>query len=148
MGSSYKITLSEDRSQKLVFLSVRLALRPNQICRLAIGRSLAIKPSVKGFLMGDAKGREFARFTITGEFDEEYKVMIFQHEFEAHDKRVSENQYFSVFVRGHIERGIESLHDEYIRMNSPVKFLLGLVDDDGKGISYQEELSVSTTNTK
>lgn len=127
MASTNKINLSQERTQMLAFLSARLNLRPNLVCRLAIGRSLSIKKSVKDFPVPDAKGREFLRFTLTGEFDEQYKVLIFQHEYEATGKRIAEHQYLSMFLRKHIERGLNSLYDEYQKINSPVNFLMGLV---------------------
>jgi len=128
--SSNKLALSRDRSQKLELLKSRLGLRPYMICRLAIGRSLANKESVKEFQYEDSSGREFNRYTLAGDFDVHYKALIYQHEFEASGKRIPEQYYFSVYFRRHMERGIDDLYQEFIRMNTPVKFLLSLANGD------------------
>lgn len=125
--SSNKLYVSKPNSQKLDLLSNRLNLRPNIICRLALGKSLAIPSSIREYNFENSVGREFTRFTLTGENNELFKVLIFQHEYESSGKIISENQYFSVFFRKHLERGIELLYEDYQKINSPINFLLNLV---------------------
>lgn len=119
---SNKLKLSQEASEKLELLSTRLDLRRNIVCRLAIGRSLAEKGSVKSINPDDSAGYEFNRYTLTGDFDELFKALLRQHERE----KMNDKEYFSVFLRNHIERGVQLLYTEYQRVNSPIDFLTGL----------------------
>jgi len=118
-----RLWLSSDSSKQLQFLSQRLNLRRNIICRLAIGRSLRDPESVKSTSPKDNDGFEFNRYTLTGDFDNVYKAMIVQHE----GRRMYNKVYFSTFLRNHIERGIYMLYKEYQRINSPVDFFAELI---------------------
>lgn len=117
-----KLKLSKESSSKLDSLSQKLNLRRNIVCRLAIGRSLVDDSSVVEIGPSDNTGFEFNRYTLTGEHDNIYKLLIVQHE----GKRIDDDSYFSIYLRNHIERGIEMLYDEYQRINSPTEFLLFL----------------------
>lgn len=121
--STTKLKVSSSAQEKLEHLSLRLGLRPNIICRLALGRSLSIPQSVRPFEPSDSAGTEFNRHTLTGEFDEIFEILICQHE----GRKIGEDMYFPIFFRNHLERGIDSLHNEYQEINSPINFLLGLV---------------------
>lgn len=136
MASSNKLQLSRLGTKELDHLSARLDLRPNVICRLAIGRSLSIKESVRVYQRTseeevgceDTVPREFNRFTLTGDEDELYKILIYQHEYEYSKNKIAVNQYFKEYFLKHIERGLDSLYYEYQRVNSPVEFLRSLVE--------------------
>ncbi|NMC77233.1 MAG: DndE family protein [Candidatus Methanofastidiosa archaeon] len=117
-----KLKLSKGSSFKLDSLSSKLNLRRNIICRLAIGRSLVDNSSVIEIEPLDNNGFEFNRYTLTGEHDNFFKLLIVQHE----GKKMDDDLYFSKYLRNHIERGIEILYDEYQRINSPTEFLLFL----------------------
>ena len=119
---SNKLKLSQEASEKLLLLSTRLDLRRNIVCRLAIGRSLAEKESVKSINPADSAGYEFNRYTLTADFDELFKALLRQHE----RKKMNDTEYFSVYLRNHIERGVQLLYAEYQRVNSPIDFLTGL----------------------
>jgi len=119
-----KLKLSKEMSECLDYLSNKLGLRRNIVCRLAAGRSLAELESVKDFKPKDSSGFEFNRYTLTGESDDIFKALIIQHE----QRTLTDDQYFSSFLRNHIERGIVLLYEEYEKINSPVDFLIGLVD--------------------
>ena len=134
--SSNKLQLSKLATKELDHLSARLDLRPNIICRLALGRSLSIKVSVKDYQRTEEeeKGvekvvpKEFNRFTLTGEEDIFYKILVYQHEYECNNVKIPENQYYHEYFRLHLERGLDSLHYEYQRVNSPVQFLRSLIE--------------------
>lgn len=126
--SSNKLNLSSQKSQMVDHLAGRLGLRPNIICRLAIGRSLSIAESVKDYPVPDNNGREFNRYTLTGENYDHYRVLIYQHEYEISGKKIPNQLYFAVYFRRHVERGIESLYKEYILINSPTRFLESLIE--------------------
>jgi len=119
-----KLKISKEGSEYLDYLSNKLNLRRNIICRLAVGRSLDELKSVKDFRPKNSSGFEFNRYTLTGEFDEIFKALINQHE----GRKLTDDQYFSSFLRNHIERGVVLLYEEYEKINSPVDFLVGLVD--------------------
>ncbi len=122
---STKLRLSKETSNQLNYLSSKLGLRRNIICRLAIGRSLSKKESVKNLSPEDSLGYEFNRPTITGEHDKLFHALIIQHE----NKKLNDFEFFSKYLRNHIERGIGLLNDEYNRINSPIDFLIGMMEE-------------------
>jgi len=119
-----RVRVSEETSRQLDHLSSRLDLRRNIVCRLAIGRSLALKDSVKNIEQKNSSGYEFNLFTLTADKDLLFKVLCVQHE----KKRLTENEYVSKYLRNHIERGTQILFSEFSRINSPVDFLMSLMD--------------------
>ncbi|MCD6449275.1 MAG: DNA sulfur modification protein DndE [Thermotogaceae bacterium] len=119
-----KLKLSTEHSRQLEFLSGRLGLRRNIICRLAIGRSLIEPASVSKYKPKDSSGTEFNRYTLTGDLDDIYKALIIQHE----KKRMDDEEFFVKYLRNHIERGIGILYEEYQKINSPIDFIVGLVE--------------------
>lgn len=135
MSSSNKLQVSKLGTKELDHLSARLGLRPNIICRLALGKSLSVADSVKNFAReeGEEKGcedvvpREFNRFTLTGDSDAVYKILVYQHEFDCSGIKIPENQYYKVYFRNHLERGLDLLYFEYQRINSPIEFLRSLI---------------------
>lgn len=129
-----KIKVSEDAKEKLDFLSTRLDLKRNIICRMAIGRSLAIKETVKNEEYADSAGYEYNRYTLTGDQDVLYKALITQHE----GKQLDDNTYFKTYLRNHIERGTKVLYDEYNKINSPINFLIGLIDKQKRIYEYDQ----------
>lgn len=120
---SNKLKISKEMSTQLDHLSSRLGLRRNIICRLGVGRSLAEKQSVKDLKPKNNVGYEFNKYTLTGDYDEIFRALIVQHE----RKKLTDSQYFSKYLRNHIERGIELLYKEYERINSPIDFLVKLI---------------------
>ena len=118
---SSRLRISKKASEQLNHLSKRLDLRRNIVCRLAIGRSLAEKGSVKNMKPKDSAGFEFNKYTLTGEYDEIFKALVKQHE-----KKLDDREYISTFLRNHIERGIQFLYIEYQRINSPIDFFADL----------------------
>ncbi len=117
-----KLKISEEASKQLKFLSNKLDLRRNIICRIAVSESLTIPSSISSFEPSDSQGLEFNRYTLTGDQDLIFKSLIVQHE----KKKIDEDEFFSVYFRKHIERGLNSLHDKYQKINSPIDFLLKL----------------------
>lgn len=134
--SSNKLKLSKLATKEVDHLSARLGLRPNVICRLAIGRSLSLPESVNGYIRADGEEKEaemyvekeFNRYTLTGNEDELYKILIYQHEYSCSGIKIPENQYYYQYFRLHLERGLDLLYYEYQRVNSPVEFLRSLID--------------------
>jgi len=131
-----RIKLSKEISIKLDYLSRKLILRRNIICRIAIGRSLVDRKSVKNYTHLDSQGYELNRITIIGRHADLFRALINQHERE----RIGDFEYFSKYVRNHIARGVSLLHEEYERVNSPTEFLLGLIDFDIREENKQVDL--------
>lgn len=117
-----KLKISKGTSELLDNLSNRLNLRRNIICRLAVCRSLTLKESVKNISPVDSIGYEFNRYTLTGDYDIIFLSLIKQHEM----RNINDSQYFSKYLRNHIERGIKILHSEYQKINSPIEFYASL----------------------
>ncbi|MGV9141785.1 MAG: DNA sulfur modification protein DndE [Promethearchaeota archaeon] len=138
---SNKLKISKDAAQKLNYLATRLNFKRNIVCRLAVGRSLAVKSSVSEFKPEDNNGFEFNRYTLTGDYDNIYKAFVTQHE----GRKLSENDYFNKYFRRHVERGLGLLYDEYLKINSPIDFLVNLVDGE---IKENKSIDVSKDNLK
>ena len=77
---------------------------------------------MKDYEKEDNLGLEFNRYTLTGEKDNIYKALTAQHE----ERSLGDGEYFSTYLRNHIERGIERLYEEYSHINSPIEFLMAL----------------------
>ena len=119
---SEKLKVSKKNSDNLDFLSNKLNLKRNIICRLAIGKSLKKEESISKYKYEDNNGYEFNKYTITANNDLLYYCLVNQHE----GRRVSEEKYFSHYLRKHIERGVEIMKYEYERVNSPIDYIVGL----------------------
>lgn len=121
-----KLKISEEASKQLKFLSHKLDLRRNIICRIAVAESLNNKKSIKSFEPKDSQGLEFNRYTLTGDQDLIFKSLIIQHE----GNKINEDEFFSVYFRKHIERGLINLHKQYQKINSPIDFLLKIANTE------------------
>jgi len=117
-----KIKISNVATENLDFLSRKLDLRRNIICRLAVSKSLNISNSILNFKIEDNNGREFNKYTLTGDKDIIYKALIMQHE----NKKIDEEEYVTIYLRNHIERGLSVMKKEYEKINSPTDYLVGL----------------------
>ena len=117
-----KLRLAKETSRRLQLLSTRLGLRRNVVCRIALGRSFADGASVADSQPTDGDGYEFNKYTLTADQDTVFKALVVQHE----GRGLTETEYFQKFLRNHLERGINTLYDEYAAVNSPIVFLLGL----------------------
>lgn len=125
---SSKLKLSEKNSEKLDELSRKLGLRRNIVCRIAIGRSVA-RGSLDNITLDDFmdnKGYEFNRYTLTGEYDDYFKALIVQ----AQKSKLNDNEYFKLYLRKHIERGISIMHKEYQQVRSKYTYLTKLANSE------------------
>ncbi|MBN1859836.1 MAG: DNA sulfur modification protein DndE [Candidatus Thermoplasmatota archaeon] len=119
-----KLRISETATEQLTFLSNRLDLKRNIICRLAVAESLTVDEPVENYSLKDRKGLEFNRPTLTGDQDLIFKTLIIQHE----KKQIDDDTFFSKYFRNHIERGIDMLYKDYQKVNSPINFLMKLAE--------------------
>jgi len=118
-----KMNLSKETSSKLDHLSARLDLRRNIITRIAIGRSFSMESPVETEVSNDRGGYEFNRPTVMG--SDEYIFRAIATNIQGY--AISDDIFFNIVIRNHVERGIQSLHDEYNQINSPVQFIERLI---------------------
>ncbi len=118
-----KLKLSKDSSEQLNFLSIRLNLKRNLICRMAFCVSLNLREPVSDSIGTDTEGYEFNKSTIIGPDETLFKALSAYVQ-----KEPSGSDFFNITVRNHIERGLEKMYKDYQTINSPVEFVAGLVD--------------------
>lgn len=125
-----KLRISEEVSEKLDELSRKLGLRRNIVCRIAVGRSVSEgkfeEKTLDDFVFEDSNGYEFNRYTLTGEYDEYFKALIV----EAQGKSMSDEDYFTQYLRKHIERGIRIMYKEIQRVGSKYTYLNKLANSE------------------
>ncbi len=102
-------------------LQSKTKLTPNVLSRLAISLSLRDNENIDNF-DEDNNGLEFNRHTLTGDFDLIFKVLISQH----CGKQLSDEEYFPVYFKKHLDRGAKMLYSEYKYTGNYEKFILHL----------------------
>jgi DNA sulfur modification protein DndE len=122
-ASASKIKLSKTTSERLIQLTNRLGFKNRYVvCRLALGRSLKEGKLAHSYQILDSDGQEFNRSTLTSELDMLFKALIVQVE----QRKMTDEEYFSIYLKNHIERGIALLYRDYLKVNSPIEFLVSL----------------------
>ena len=119
-----KLKLSQKSSEQLSFLSSRMNLKRNLICRLALSKSLSTRNPVPDTLLTDTEGYEFNKSTILGS-DE----ILFKSLSAFIQNKSADGEYFNIIIRNHIEIGLEIINSEYQEINSPVTYLAMLIDN-------------------
>lgn len=122
-----KLKLPQESSKKLDLMSANLHLRRNIICRIAIGMSLSevTPPEIDN---SDNSGTEFNQPTIMGTDESVLKALITQH----FRRKIKENEFFSIYVRAEIIRGLDMMVSDYSKINSPVRYMEQLCAIDGE----------------
>lgn len=120
-----KLKLSKKSSEQLNFLSNRLDLKRNVICRIAISISLAESKPVSTEIQTDTDGYEFNKSTIYGPDELIYRAVgsYIQNESAGPD-------FFNIIIRNHLENGLEIMESQYETINSPVEFLSRFILND------------------
>jgi DNA sulfur modification protein DndE len=79
MKLKYKIYLSKDVANRLSMVVARTKMQPNLLCRIGFCMSLR-EPSIPNpaEYAGDTNGREFNRYTLTGEWDLLFTALLRQ----------------------------------------------------------------------
>ena len=113
-----KLKLSTHSSDQLNFLSNRLNLKRNLICRIALSVSLAKGVAMSTIIETDSDGYEFNKPTILGPDETYFKALACYIQNEP-----SNNDFFNIIVRNHIENGLDIMFSDYQRINSPIGFL-------------------------
>jgi DNA sulfur modification protein DndE len=123
-----KLKLSAQSSEKLVFLSNKLNLRRNVICRMAIGWSLAQKEPIETTISEDSNGFEFNKPTVLGS-DEFIFASLSAVQ---NNMSIKDSIFFNVIIRNHIQRGLDGMYTIYQRTNSPVGFIEKMLSVEGQ----------------
>lgn len=113
-----KLKLSTHSSDQLNYLSGRLNLKRNLICRIALSISLSKGAPVPATIKTDSEGYEFNKPTILGPDETLFKALTCYVQNEP-----ANNDFFNITVRNHIENGLEIMFSDYQKINSPVGFL-------------------------
>ena len=90
------------------------------VMRLAIGYSLKIKEPVdSNYNIKNQQGTDYNRFTIFGNDELFYKVMMEEHV----RNHLEDEDFFPGYTNAHIERGIKELYADYKLYNNREKLL-------------------------
>ena len=95
------------------------SLKPYTLVKHAIAWSLKEQGKVTSF-SSDNEGLELNRQTITGEYDDYFKVLIEQ----AEGRHLSNEEYFPKYIKAHIDRGAIILESRYKHAGDLDKYVL------------------------
>lgn len=99
-----RLKTSKNAEEILSSIKTKYHLTPNIICRFALGLSLQSKDELNTDY--DNAGKEFLRRTLTGDDDLLIKELIKNY----HKKYITDDEYMSIYLKSHIERGLIMLH--------------------------------------
>ena len=117
-----KLKLSAQASERLNFFSSRLSLKRNVVSRIALSVSLSLEEPVSSILETDTDGYEFNKPTIIGPDETMFRAMVSF----VQNESIGED-FFNIYVRNHIERGLEKMYGDYELINSPSEFMSSLI---------------------
>ena len=117
-----KLKLSAQASERLNFFSSRLSLKRNVVSRIALSVSLSLEEPVSSTLETDTDGYEFNKSTIIGPDETMFRAMISF----VQNESIGED-FFNIYVRNHIERGLEKMSNDYQNINSPVNYMIKII---------------------
>lgn len=119
-----KLKLSSETSEKLNFLSNRLNIKRNLVCRLAISVSASKRMPVSDSIENNTDGYEFNKPTIFGPDEIYFKAIVCYVQQEA-----ANSNFFNIIIRNHIENGINLMYNDYQIVNSPTGYLTSLISE-------------------
>ena len=105
--STSKFRSSQQAEDALRVLQKKTNLPYSLLCRLAWSRSLQTKQSLD-LSSPDITGKEFNRYSVTGEFDEVMKALTAQ----VAGRKLSEEEFVGEYLKGHVDRGVQLLAKE------------------------------------
>ena len=109
----FKLRTSKETMGIFEQMSASIHLQPYALCKLAIALSVRQSPETLSF-SNDNDGLELNRQTITGEYDDLFKMLIIQNL----NKPLSDEEYFPKYLKAHIDRGAKLLLSEYKYSNT------------------------------
>ena len=115
----FRLKTSRQTQEIFEELERRTNYKPYTLVKHAIAWSLAEETSVEGF-KSDSNGLDLNRQTITGDYEQYFKVM-----FEIVEGRfLTDEEFFPSYVKAHIDRGSKILLDMYNHAGSVDKYIL------------------------
>lgn len=75
----------------------------------------------------DSNGLEFNRVTITGKYDSVFRLLLCEKE----KRLILDEEFFPHVFKAYLEKGIELLYAEYMKINSPGEFLQHILTGQG-----------------
>ena len=115
----FKLKTSQKTQQIFAEIGKSTSLKPYTLVKHAIAWSLKEQGKVPSF-SSDNEGLELNRQTITGEYDDYFKVLIEQ----AEGRHLSNEEYFPKYIKAHIDRGAIILESRYKHAGDLDKYVL------------------------
>ena len=115
----FKLKTSQKTQQIFAEIGKSTSLKPYTLVKHAIAWSLKEQGKITSF-SSDNEGLELNRQTITGEYDDYFKVLIGQ----AEGRHLSNEEYFPKYIKAHIDRGAILLESHYKHAGDLDKYVL------------------------
>ena len=115
----FKLKTSQKTQQIFAEIGKSTSLKPYTLVKHAIAWSLKEQGKITSF-SSDNEGLELNRQTITGEYDDYFKVLIEQ----AECRHLSNEEYFPKYIKAHIDRGAILLESHYKHAGDLDKYVL------------------------
>ncbi len=117
-----KIIVGEDVDNKLRALKGRTGLAPNILCRIGLCLSLDEPgiPDIEEYSGGN--GREFNRYTLTGEYDSLFFALVRQR---LHDDGLDVEDKLEEQFKAHLSRGVMILTKRAKSLNQLLQLASG-----------------------
>ena len=115
----FKLKTSQKTQQIFAEIGKSTSLKPYTPVKHAIAWSLKEQGKITSF-SSDNEGLELNRQTITGEYDDYFKVLIEQ----AEGRHLSNEEYFPKYIKDHIDRGAILLESHYKHAGDLDKYVL------------------------
>lgn len=120
----FRLKTSKQTQEIFEELERRTNYKPYTLVKHAIAWSLAEESSVADY-KSDSNGLDLNRQTITGDYENYFKVM-----FEVIEGRfLTDEEFFPFFVKAHIDRGSKILLDMYNHAGSVDKYILHVMGE-------------------
>ena len=115
----FKLKTSQKTQQIFAEIGKSTSLKPYTLVKHAIAWSLKEQGKITSF-SSDNEGLELNRQTITGEYDDYFKVLIEQ----AEGRHLSNEEYFPKYIKAHLDRGASLLESHYKHAGDLDKYVL------------------------
>ena len=115
----FKLKTSQKTQQIFAEIGKSTSLKPYTLVKHAIAWSLKEQGKITSF-NSDNEGLELNRQTITGEYDDYFKVLIEQ----AEGRHLSNEEYFPKYIKAHIDSGAILLESHYKHAGDLDKYVL------------------------
>lgn len=102
-----RIYVDEDVDQRLRNLKARTGLTPNLLCRLGYCLSLAEKSIPDPLLYAEGQGREFNRYTLTGQWDIFFFAILRER---LEQDQIDPQANIEAHFKAHLSRGVLMLY--------------------------------------